>query len=251
MKKELCCIVTSSLLCACVSATDTGTKIKVAQAYKKEGDVFQTQGNYTAALAKFLEAEKTIPNDPYLQNSLGLAYMGKKRYDLAVDSFTRALTYKKDYTDALNNLGVAYLRQEKWDKAIIQFNRVLEDLIYPTPHFALANIGWAYMGKAHYPNAQTYFLKALEEKSGFITATHGLVQVYLRTGQTDRAVRYLHRTLRRTPDAAILHADLAEAYEKEGLQKQALKEWRLILKLVNQDTALAKKAESRILILSN
>jgi len=246
MKKKFSIVLTTCLLCACVSSTDPGKKIKIAQAVKREGDVFQSQGEYTAALTKLLEAEKTIPDDPYLQNSLGLAYMGKKRYDLAVNAFEKALSKKPEYTEAINNLGAAYLRQEKWDTAITQFKRVLDNLIYPTPHFPLANIGWAYLGKGHFPNAQTYFFKALNEKPDFSNATHGLAQVYLRTGQTDRAIEYIHKKLRRTPDSPILHADLAQAYEKKGHREQAVRTWKLVLKLSSKDSILARKADERL-----
>ncbi len=84
MKKILVLIIYGCMVLSCTAHTDSlEKKVKIAQAIKKEGDVFLSQGNFTAALTKLLEAEKTIPDDPYLQNSLGLSYMGKKRYDLA------------------------------------------------------------------------------------------------------------------------------------------------------------------------
>lgn len=248
MKKILICMVCACLFMSCTSSMGSREKkIKIAQAIKKEGDVFQSQGNYTAALAKHLEAEKMFPNDPYIQNSLGLAYLGKKRYILAAGAFTKAIKEKPDYTEAKNNLGAAYLRQEKWETAISQFRLVLDDLIYPTPHFPLANIGWAYLGMQQFAKAQLYFNKALDEQSGFITAIHGLAQVFLRTGQTDRAATYLHKHLKRYPDAAILHADLAQAYEAKGSLRQAVKAWQLVLKLVPENNALARKAENHLL----
>ncbi len=248
MKKILVLIFCGCMVLSCTASTESREKkIKLAKAIKKEGDVFQSQGNYTAALTKLLEAEKLTPNDPYLQNSLGLAYMGKKRYDLAATAFNKALSQKSDYTEARNNLGAAYLRQKKWDIAIDQFNQVLESLIYPTPHYPLTNIGWAYLGQQNFANAQLYFNKALDEKPGFITAVHGLAQVYLRTGQIDRTIAYLHKHLRRNPNAAILHADLAHAYEVKGLRRQAIKAWELVLKLIPEDTPLARKAEDRLI----
>ncbi len=243
-------MICGCMLFSCATSGDSQKKIKIAQAVKKEGDVFQSQGNYTAALTKFLEAEKTIPRDPYLQNSLGLAYMGKKRYELAVGAFQKALALKTDYIEAINNIGAAYLRQKKWDTAISQFQKVLENLIYPTPHYPLNNLGWAYLGKKDFPKAQTYFYKALEEKPWFITASHGLAQVYLRTGQADRAMVYLHKCLRKSPDSAILHSDLALAYEAMGQHRQAIKSWKLVLKLVPDTSSLARKAETRLMKLN-
>ncbi len=247
MKKILVLIFCGCMALSCTSSDSQQKKVKLAQAIKKEGDVFQSQRNYTAALTKLLEAEKLTPDDPYLQNSLGLAYMGKKRYDLAATAFNKALLHEPEFTKARNNLGAAYLRQEKWDIAINQFNQVLESLIYPTPQFPLTNIGWAYLGKQNFANAQLYFNKALDEKPGFISPTHGLTQVYLRTGQIDRAIAYLHKNLKRHPNAPILHADLAHAYEAKGMRRQAIKAWELVLELIPENTPLARKAEDRLI----
>ena len=235
-----------AVMASCTSTVQTRKQNKIAQAIKKEGDVFQAQGNYTAALSKLLEAEKLVPDDPYIQNSLGLAYMGKERDDMAIQAFNKALSLKPDYTEALNNLGAAYLREKKWDIAIKTFNKVLEDMTYPTPHYPLANIGWAQLEQNNYPIAQKYFLKALREMPGFIQAIHGLAQLYIRTGQTDRAIAYLDKHINRSPDTVIFHADLAQAYEACHLTRQAIKTWQVVMQLAPKNSNLYHKAEQRL-----
>lgn len=235
-----------AVMASCTSTIQTRKQNKLAQAIKKEGDVFQAQGKYTAALSKLLDAEKIAPDDPYIQNSLGLAYMGKKLEAMAIKTFNKALTLKPDYTEALNNLGAAYLRDGKWDIAIKTFNKVLEDITYPTPHYPLANIGWAKMNQNNYPAARKYFLDALREVPGFIQAIHGLAQVYIRTGQTDRAIEYLDKNIRRSKDTVIFHADLAQAYEACGQTSQAIKTWRVVMHLTAENSSLYYKAEQRL-----
>lgn len=247
IKKLVILIFFGFIISSCVNSASQENNVKIAQAIKKEGDIFQAQGEYTSALTKLLQAEKLTPHDPYLQNSLGLAYMGKNRDDLAVTAFKKALTSKPNYIEAINNLGAAYLRQKKWDMAIERFNTVLDSLVYPTPHYPLSNIGWAYLGEKKFHLAETYFQKALDEQPWFPAATHGLAQVYLQTGQVDQAMEYLHKCLLKGPSMAILHADLAEAYEKKGFKQQARKSWKLILKLVPERSALAKRAEARLM----
>ncbi|MCG8688207.1 MAG: tetratricopeptide repeat protein, partial [Desulfobacterales bacterium] len=78
------------------------------------------------------------------------------------------------------------------------------------------------------------------------TAIHGLTQVYIRTGQTDRAISYLHKNLRRTPNVPILHADLAQCYEVKGQLRQAVKAWQLVLQLSPEYSSLYRKAEDRL-----
>lgn len=237
------CAVTAS----CTSTIQTQKQNKIAQAIKKEGDVFQTQGNYTAALNKQLEAEKMEPDNPYIQNSLGLAYMGKERDDMAINAFNKALSLKPDYTEALNNLGVAYLRNNQLDIAVKTFKKVLEDITYPTPHYPLANIGWAHLDRKNYPFAQKYFLKALKEMPGFVPAIHGMAQLYIRTGQTDRALAYLNKNIKRAPNTVIFHADLAQAYEACGRTRQAGNAWKVTKQLAPEHSSLYYKAEQRLL----
>ncbi|MCG8551269.1 MAG: tetratricopeptide repeat protein [Desulfobacterales bacterium] len=240
------------LICICVAAASCTSTVqtqkqnKIAQAIRKEGDVFQAQGNYTAALNKLLKAEKMAPEDPYIQNSLGLAYMGKERNDMAIKAFGKALSLKPDYTEALNNLGAAYLRDKKFDIAIQTFNKVLEDITYPTPHYPLANIGWAQLSQNNYPVAQNYFFKALREVPGFIPAIHGLAQLYIRTGQADRAVDYLNKQIKKAPETAIFHKDLAQAYEACGKTRQAVKAWEVTKQLSPKHSSLYQKAEQRL-----
>jgi len=238
----ICAVMTAS----CISTVQTQKQNKIAQAIKKEGDVFQAQGNHTAALNKLLEAEKMVPDDPYIQNSLGLAYMGKERNDMAIQAFNKALAIKPDYTEALNNLGAAYLRDEKWDIAIKTFKKVLEDITYPTPHYPLANIGWAQLAQNNFPAAQKYFLKAVREVPGFIPAIHGLAQLYIRTGQADRAIAYLNKNIRKYPGTVIFHADLAQAYETCGRIPQAIKAWQMVKQLASENSNLYHKAGQRL-----
>ena len=239
-------LLSGLLLASCAGSANRPDQTKIGQAIKTEGEIFLRQGNYTAALTRLLEAKKSLPEDPLLYNSLGLTYIAKKRDDLAEASFKKALSLKPDYLEAVNNLGVAYLRQEKWDLAIDTLKSLLDNLLYPTPHFPLSNIGWAFLGKKEFASAETYFKKSLDESPEFPTAIHGIAQVYIRTGQTDRAIQYLNEKLQGKLDAAILHADLAQAYEEKGQIKFALRSWELVLKLSPENSSLAQKAKDRL-----
>lgn len=245
MKKFSFLIFAAFVLVSC-AGTANRTQENIARAIKNEGEILLRQGNYTAALARLLEAEKTIPHDPYLHYSLGLTYMGKKRDDLAVESFKKALDLKPDYMDSVNSLGAAYLRLEKWDLAIETFKSLLNDLLYPTPHFPLSNIGWALMGKKEFAHAEIYFKKALDLFPGFVTASHGIAQVYLQTGQTDRALDFLRDCLKQSPQTAIFHADLAEGFEKKGNPSKALNSWKMVRHLSPKNSSLARKANEKI-----
>ncbi len=246
MTRILTLLLSSLILSACVSSTDRPIQPNVAQALKTEGDIFLTQGQYTAALSRLLEAQKGLPDDPLLYNSLGLAYMGKKRDDLAESAFQKALDLKPGYAEATNNLGAVYLRREKWDLAIATFTGLLDDLLYPTPHYPLSNIGWAYLGKKDFQKAELYFGKALDLFPGFITASHGLSQTYIQAGRVQTALSYLTVVLKRSPESFILHADMAQAYEMENDTAKAIESWKMVRRYAPKNSSLSRKAEQNI-----
>lgn len=250
MKQALMWAVLSGfLISACTSSSTTSLHqddARLAEAVKMQGEALLVQGDYTAALSRLLKARKMIPNDPYLLNSLGLAYMGKNRDDLAEPYFQKALTIKPDYTEALNNLGAAYLRQKKWDLAIPAFEKVLQDLLYPTPQFPLSNLGRVYLEKKQYQLAESYFLQALDVMPGFVTAAHGLAQVYLASRQVEAAIDFLTNALHRLPHTAILHADLALAYESIGHTAQARQAWKKVRQYARENSELDQTARKRL-----
>jgi len=245
MKQFLMCIVLIALtITACTSVPRDDDRL--AEAVKRQGDAFLLQGDYTAALSTLLEARKMKPEDPYLLNSLGLAYMGKNKDDLAIPAFKKALDLKPDYTEALNNLGAAYLRLKKWDLAISAFKQVLEDLVYPTPQFPMSNLGRAYLENQNYTQAEFWFSRALDTSPGFVTAAHGLSQVFLETGRVNQAIHFLKTQLSEYPKTAILHADLARAYEANGQIREAIQSWQKVLEYGQENVVLRKTAQEQL-----
>ena len=125
MKNLICLIFALLFLVSCAAKDpDIGNKKEIAVAAQGRGEGYYNSGQYTAALKKLLEAYKTIPNDPYLNNSLGLVYLAKNRYDLAEIHFKKALNIKPDYIQARNNLGAAYLRQKKWNILFLEMVQI-------------------------------------------------------------------------------------------------------------------------------
>lgn len=242
----LCIFLLGFSLCACTPGMSGKEDSKLADAIKIQGEAFLMQGDYTAALSRLLEARKMHPEDPYLLNSLGLAYMGKNRDDLAIPVFKQALDLKPDYTEALNNLGAACLRQKKWDLAIPAFKKVLEDLLYTTPQFPLSNLGWAYLEKQNYIQAESWFSQALDASPGYVNASHGLAQVFLETHREDQAIDVLKTSLETHPEAAVLYAGLAQAYEAKGRLREARQSWQKVLEYANARSDLKKTARDRL-----
>ena len=247
MKKLLFLLILALMLPSCTSKNSgAGDKKELALAIQRVGEEYYNAGKYTAALRSLLEAYKIIPDDPYLNNSLGLSYLAKEKYELAEHYFQRALKEKKDFVYAKNNLGAVYMAMSEWDSAIQCFEEVSQDILYPYPEIPLSNIGWVYFDRKNYKQANDYFKKSLEIKADFINPIHGMASISIETGLYRQAIKYLRSELKKNPEAVILHSDLARAYEKINEQTQAQRSWKKVLDLAPAGSALALEAGKRL-----
>jgi type IV pilus assembly protein PilF len=229
----------------CVVSCAT-TNIK-AQKQREEvlrdlGEAYYKQGDYTLALKEFLKAEELYPDDPFLQNDLGLTYKAKKRLDLAAKHFKKALDIKPDYAPAKNNLGTVYLDKKEWDTAIKYFKEVSENMLYATPHIALANLGWAYHNKKEFTLSETYYLKALDLDPKFINAQRGLGLTYIAMGRSSEAKEILEKAVKDYPKFAPLYDDLAKVYVISHDYEKALDAYHKVIELA-PDSGMAREAE--------
>jgi type IV pilus assembly protein PilF len=213
-------LVLSLSLAAC-SSGKTFEKKEKSRAARDLGEAYMRNGEYTRALRELLKAEKIYAKDPFLQNDLGYAYLAKNNPDLAIAHFKEALKLKPDYAAARNNLGTAYMEKENWKAAIECFRQVVDDLLYPTPHFALSNLGFVYYKLEDYDRAAAYYNEALEIKPDFPKALNGLGLVYMAMGDCPAAIAMLEQAVASAPKEAPLYLDLGQAYKSAQQYRKA------------------------------
>ena len=229
------------ILTACTANLETLKK--EADGNRLLGETYMGQGNYTAALRYLLLAESQYPDDPKLQNALGLTYMEKKRLDLAVGHFEKALVLDPKFSEAKNNMGAAYLRMRNWEAAIAIFQELTQDLLYMTPQFPLFNLGWAYYNLKDYQRSETYYLQALEISPNFIKALYGLGMAYIADGKGPEAVAAIEKAIALSPPTAQLYFVLAKAHEIAGNRVEALNAYRKVVEL-EPESPLAHEAKN-------
>ena len=238
-------VVLASIFCIVSCAANLEVRKKQEKASRNLGETYMQKGDYTSALRELLKAEKIYSEDPYLQNGLGLTYMAKGKLDIAIDHFKKAIKLKPDYSPAKNNMGTAYLVKKEWDTAIVCFKGVTEDLLYATPHFPLSNLGWAYYNKKDYKLAEKYYLDALKVEPGFVIALRGLGLTYLKTGKVSEAVIAFEKAVKKAPQVAILHFDLAGAYTLLRDYKKAVYSYEKVIEL-DREGPLATEAKKKL-----
>jgi type IV pilus assembly protein PilF len=215
---------------------------KQSESFREIGEAYMRQGNFTAALAELLKAEKLTPDDHILQNDLGFCYLGKNRLDLSVLHLKRAIELKPDYAPAKNSLGVVYLKQRNWKKAIATFKEITDNLLYATPHYPLSNLGEAYFNLGDLDQAEYYFMEALKRKPNFHNALRGLGQTYLKKNRPKDAIYYFEKALETAPNSAPIYFDLANAYQRVQDQKRSIHAYEKVLELAPNST-IAKRSE--------
>ncbi len=89
------------------------------------GNEYLTAGDLRNATREYERAQEIAPDDPFVNNNLGLVYMEKELFSLAVSYFERAIEVLPYYYKAYNNLGNAYhelgyhdLAEEAYEEAL-------------------------------------------------------------------------------------------------------------------------------------
>ena len=225
---------------ACATAQDP-LRNKKAEAARNLGEAYLREGNFTQALKELLKAESLNPDDPYLQNDIGLTYYGKRKYDDAIRHYKKALDLKSDYAPAMNNLGNAYMAQKRWDSAIEYYEQALDSALYATPHYSLSNLGAVYYEKQDYRRSEQYYLEALEHEPDFVQALRGIARTYMAVGRVEDAIFRLKKAVRIKPDVALLHYELGNAYREAGYRRDARDAYNQAI-LLAPESAVADEA---------
>ena len=245
LKGTLSFLLAAAIVCGCASMGVSPQDKKRANASRNLGEVYLGEGNTALAMRELLKAQKLNPEDPIIFNDIGLAYTQKENYDLAVQSFQKAIELKPDYAVAKNNLGSVYLTLKQWDKAIPVLEEVTGNILYATPHFPLANLGWAYYNKKEYKKAETCLNKALEIQPAFSIAKIHLGRVYLATGRLHQAREIFESVAETNPKNPVLLYEMGKTYRLIGDYNSAVLALKGSIEFA-EDSELAVKAAEEL-----
>lgn len=233
------------ILHSCVTTQSQVEKISQAESIRSLGEAYFASGNPTLALRELLKANSIYSKDPYTHNALGLAFLAKKRPDKAIEHFKKAISLKADYAPAINNLGSAYIAREEWDNAINTLVPLTKNILYATPHFAEANLGFAYFSKGDIINGETHYRNSLDLAPDYFVSLRGL-SVLLRTkGDFKGSLANINRAIKIFPANGELYFQKAITLEKlyrfKGAKRAYLKAEELGDKDIKKEAAKALK----------
>jgi len=148
-------------------------------------------GKLYDAESTFKEILKINPNDYRAICYLARSYFGQKKYNIALETITKATSVEENSPYAFTIMGEIYRMVGRLDDAILAFNKSIN--IEPRPS-TYSSLGYTYTRKEDYENAINAFQSALEFRR-YSTPTCGLAKAFLKSKQTSKAMKYFEETI--------------------------------------------------------
>jgi Tfp pilus assembly protein PilF len=148
-------------------AADKENRRRESQASYQLALAFLNEGRPAPALKELHKAATLAPDDPEIQNALGLAYWARREFALAEEALKRAVELKADYSEAWNNLGALYLDEGRYGDAVTVLEQALANVFYGTQERALTNLGYALFKTGRLSDAEQRLRQALEINAVF------------------------------------------------------------------------------------
>ena len=185
-------ILLACLICSCSLMRKDR---ELAELHLKVGTSQLESGLHPQALASLLQASKLDPENPIIQNNLGLAYFARERLDLAERHIRMALELDPKYSDARNNLARILIEKAQYESALSELNLVLNDLTYANPAKPLLNAGLAHFFLKRWSTAEKYFRQSLRAEKENCLAQNFLGRTYFETKDFLRSAENLDRAI--------------------------------------------------------
>lgn len=123
---------------------------------------YMNRGQYEVALGKLKKAVKQDPNYAPAQTVLAVLYERIGEQDLAGRHYKKAFEASPKDGDVNNNYGVYLCKTGKTDQAIGRFLAALDDPFYSSPSIALSNAGSCALSAGDYARADEFLRRALK-----------------------------------------------------------------------------------------
>jgi tetratricopeptide (TPR) repeat protein len=205
----------------------------------KRGYEAVKNNDYASAIELLKKAVEVDPKSITAWNDLGLAYLGLRKDDLAINSFQKQIELSPSHQYAFNNMGRVYLLQHKYEDAIKWFKQQID--INPLDKYAHGNMGAAYMAQHKYQEAIPELEQAVSLTPGNSETEMRLGNAYLKAGQIEKGTTIFEKVVEsnREPtiwndvayELAIANVNLSKAldYAQRAVDAQEMESHNVLL----------------------
>jgi tetratricopeptide (TPR) repeat protein len=174
------------------------------------------------------------PADVRPLDALGGIMRGQKRYEEAVEYYTRAIALidkpEQKHWSFFYSRGTCYERIKKWSLAEADLERALQ--LSPDQPLALNYLGYSWIDQGrNLKQGMALIEKAVRQKrdDGYIVDSLGWA--HYRLGNYKEAVKYLERAVELRPEDPVLNDHLGDAFWRVGREREARFQWEQALTL--------------------
>lgn len=159
----------------------------------------------------------------------GLLLSQERRYQEAMEAFSKAIEARPDHAEAYNNRAALWFYKKEYAKAVDDYSRAID--LNPNSADFYNNRGAAWLQGRAWEKAQRDFEQALELDPGFVEARNNLGMVLYIQIDYDGAIQEYTKALHRKPHAADIFNNRGAAYYQKGSLFNALKDYTRAVEL--------------------
>ncbi len=193
--KRLAVLPMPLLLAACVTETETvftepaspedvmEQRVELARQYIGQRDWENAKRNLKAAV-------EIDDRNAEVYEAFALVYQSTGEFELAEDSFKRAISLDRNFSRARNNYAAFLYSQERYREAEAQLALVVKDTLYGARPQAFVNLGLCRLRLFDNRGAEEAFLRALAMQRNNSIALLEVAQLRLEAGDNSNAALY-------------------------------------------------------------
>ena len=197
--------------------------------YNIQGACYASLNKSELAIKSFTKALSINSTNAELYYNLGVVLHKINKLDESITNFEKALKFKPVYAKALNNLGMIFKEKKKLDKAAENFSKAIK----LKPNFSQAYMNLASMLKDNkqYSKAISTYLNLLKVRPNHFAACNNLGNLFRIKNDFKSAKDYLHRAISIKSDYFEAYNNLGITYYGEGSVDEAIENYKKALKL--------------------
>jgi tetratricopeptide (TPR) repeat protein len=207
------------------------------QAYLRSARVLISKKELGAAQQNAESALRIDPKAPLAHLILGHISLLRNDLSTAKEHFSKTLALNPRLVRARIQIAAALRHEGKLSDALAQLNAAVR--IEPQNASSYDALGKLHLARKDFASAREAFDKAIEfrpesERDNFETL-FGLAEALIANGELDRAEETLRKLPARTESRSNLHKLWADLYQRRGLFREAVEEYRAAQLIAQQD----------------
>jgi type IV pilus assembly protein PilF len=166
---------------------------KAAELNMQLGISYLQRGDYEIAMEKLDKALKQNPNLPSAHNTMALLYQRLGESQKAEKHFKEAVNRAPQYSEAQNNYGVFLCQQGKYEEAEKRFLKAVENPLYQSAAMAYENAGLCTREIPDMVKSESYFRRALQINPNLSKSLMGMADLSYEQMNYMQARAYVQR----------------------------------------------------------